>query len=113
MSLNYLNPNDWGRSPLTDRALRLQEIKAENLEQWAAMIQEDIETLSMPIKEESTEFKSEISKYYLCEADNADQGINKVTPYNTSAEVLDAANKSKAKVHFVSTVNPLADEAED
>jgi hypothetical protein len=33
MSLNYLNPNDWGRSPLTDRALRLQQIEAENAEE--------------------------------------------------------------------------------
>lgn len=29
MALDYKNPNDWGRSPLTDRALRLQQIKAE------------------------------------------------------------------------------------
>lgn len=30
MPLNYLNPNDWGKSPLTDNALRLQQLKAEN-----------------------------------------------------------------------------------
>jgi len=29
MPLNYLNPNDWGKSPLTDNALRIQQFKAE------------------------------------------------------------------------------------
>lgn len=33
MPLNYLNPNDWGKSPLTDNALRLQQLKAENAEE--------------------------------------------------------------------------------
>jgi hypothetical protein len=29
MALHYTNPNDWGKSPLTDNALRLQQLKAE------------------------------------------------------------------------------------
>ncbi|MBG1268701.1 hypothetical protein [Nostoc sp. WHI] len=29
MALNYNNPNDWGKSPLTDRALRIERLKAE------------------------------------------------------------------------------------
>lgn len=29
MTLDYKNPNDWGKSPLTDSALRLQQLKAE------------------------------------------------------------------------------------
>lgn len=29
MALDYKNPNDWGKSPLTDSALRLQQLKAE------------------------------------------------------------------------------------
>jgi len=32
MALNYKNPEDWGKSPLTDRALRLQQLQAENAE---------------------------------------------------------------------------------
>ena len=51
MTLDYKNPNDWGKSPLTDRALRKQQFKAENPEQWAAMIEADIEALSTPIFE--------------------------------------------------------------
>ncbi|MBN3951600.1 MAG: hypothetical protein HWQ38_36065 [Nostoc sp. NMS7] len=55
-----------------------------------------------------------MSKYYLCEADKADEGINKVTPYNDGETALLAANSSTAAVHFISTINPLADgEAED
>ena len=34
MTLNYNNPNDWGKSPLTDKALRLQQFRAENPEKW-------------------------------------------------------------------------------
>lgn len=30
MTLHYTNPNDWGKSPLTDNALRIEQIKAEN-----------------------------------------------------------------------------------
>jgi hypothetical protein len=29
MPLHYKNPNDWGKSPLTDNALRLQQLQAE------------------------------------------------------------------------------------
>jgi hypothetical protein len=46
MTLDYKNPNDWGKSPLTDSALRKQQFKAENPEEWAAMISADIEALS-------------------------------------------------------------------
>lgn len=49
-------------------------------------------------------------KYYFCEADNADEGITKVTPCETAEEALDLAQNSEADVHFVSTVNPLEDE---
>ncbi len=51
MTLDYRNPNDWGKSPLTDSALRLQQIKTENPEQWAAMIEADIEALDTPLEE--------------------------------------------------------------
>lgn len=51
-----------------------------------------------------------MAKYYLCEASDPNKGVNKVTPYNTPEEALNAANKSKAKVHFVSTINPLEDQ---
>ena len=47
-NLDYQNPDHWGRSPLTDSALRLQQIKAENPQQWAAMIEADIQTLNEP-----------------------------------------------------------------
>ncbi|MCC5670297.1 hypothetical protein LC653_42550 [Nostoc sp. CHAB 5784] len=30
MTLQYTNPNDWGKSPLDDNALRIEQIKAEN-----------------------------------------------------------------------------------
>lgn len=30
MTLHYTNPKDWGKSPLTDNALRIEQIKAEN-----------------------------------------------------------------------------------
>ncbi|HYX17878.1 MAG TPA: hypothetical protein VE944_26665 [Nostoc sp.] len=30
MALRYTNPEHWGKSPLTDRALRIEQIKAEN-----------------------------------------------------------------------------------
>jgi hypothetical protein len=53
------------------------------------------------------------SKYYLCEADNVDEGVNKVTPYEKPEEALEAASNSTAKVHFISTVNPLAVDEED
>lgn len=38
MALNYLNPEHWGRSPLTDRALRLQQLQAENAEESPLVI---------------------------------------------------------------------------
>ncbi|WP_265277150.1 hypothetical protein [Nostoc sp. KVJ3] len=65
MTLDYKNPNDWGRSPLTDRALRLQQIKAENPKQWAAMIEEDIEALSMSVNAEGTEFRDTLAHTQL------------------------------------------------
>jgi hypothetical protein len=51
-----------------------------------------------------------MAKYYLCEANSPDDGVEKVTPYNTSEAALSAANKSKAKVHFISTINPLEEQ---
>jgi hypothetical protein len=53
------------------------------------------------------------SKYYLCEAENTDEGVNKVTPYDKPEEALEAASNSTAKVHFISTVNPLALDEEE
>ncbi len=48
MPLHYTNPNDWGRSSLTDNALRLQQIKAEDPDQWAAMNEKEIQAFFMP-----------------------------------------------------------------
>lgn len=48
------------------------------------------------------------AKYYLCEAQSTDEGVNKVTPYEKPEDALEAASHSTAKVHFISTVNPLA-----
>lgn len=187
MPLHYTNPNDWGRSSLTDNALRMQQIKTENPEQWAAMNEKEIQAFFMPsnthtvslndesieeltrvqklcilkllcinlinseasligfsladresyqiidllaeinqnlpkdeylalaeviinqLKNSPNKQTSEMSKYYLCEADKADEGINKVTPYDDGETALVAANLSIAGVHFISTVNPLAD----
>ncbi|BAY42366.1 hypothetical protein NIES2111_67890 (plasmid) [Nostoc sp. NIES-2111] len=53
------------------------------------------------------------SKYYLCEADNVDEGVNKVTPYQKPEDALQAASESTAKVHFISTVNPKAVDEEE
>ena len=64
MALDYKNPNDWGRSPLTDSALRKQQFKAENPEEWAAMIEADIEALSTPIFE-SEDYQSQQSGLML------------------------------------------------
>lgn len=52
------------------------------------------------------------SKYYLCEAENVDVGVNKVTPYDKPQDSLEAASNSTAKVHFISTVNPLVEDEE-
>jgi hypothetical protein len=52
------------------------------------------------------------SKYYLCEADKVDEGVNKVTPYDKPEGALQAASNSTAKVRFISTVNPLAEDEE-
>ena len=49
MTLDYNNPNDWGKSPLTDNALRMQQFRAENPEEWAAMIENDLIVLDPPI----------------------------------------------------------------
>ena len=51
MTLDYNNPNDWGKSPLTDNALRMQQLKAEKPEIWEALIEEDLEALSTPLFE--------------------------------------------------------------
>lgn len=48
MSLDYRNPPDWGRSSLTDNALRMQQIKAEAPEQWAAMNEKEIQAFFLP-----------------------------------------------------------------
>ena len=54
-----------------------------------------------------------MSKYYLCEADNPQEGVNKVTPYDNAEEVVTAASNSQATVHFISTINPLAEDEEE
>jgi hypothetical protein len=53
------------------------------------------------------------AKYYLCEADKVSEGVNRVTPYNEPEDALAAASASTAKVHFISTVNPLAVDEEE
>ena len=55
MTLDYNNPDDWGKSPLTDSALRLQQFRAENPERWEQMIQDDLEALSTPVFEDEEE----------------------------------------------------------
>ena len=52
------------------------------------------------------------AKYYVCEG-SADAGVTKVTPTNDPEKALSIAQSSTQKVHFVSTVNPLADEVND
>lgn len=49
-----------------------------------------------------------MARYYLCEGD--DQGLKKVHPFNDAISALNAAEKSKSKVHFISTINPFEDE---
>ncbi|WP_066376160.1 hypothetical protein [Anabaena sp. CA = ATCC 33047] len=52
------------------------------------------------------------NKYYLCEAESADDGVTKVTGYDQAFEALQAAEESTAAVHFISTINPLAENEE-
>ena len=47
MTLDYNNPNDWGKSPLTDNALRLQQFRAENPEKWNSLIEDDLNALTI------------------------------------------------------------------
>jgi hypothetical protein len=54
-----------------------------------------------------------MSRYYLCEAESADEGVTQVTPFDDAAQVLEAANNSTGEVHFVSTVNPLSEDEEE
>lgn len=49
MPLNFKNPNDWGKSPLTDKALRIQQFRAENPEKWDSLIEDDLLVLGEPI----------------------------------------------------------------
>lgn len=42
MPLDYTNPLDWGRSPLTDRALRLEQIKAKKEANAQSLKQGDV-----------------------------------------------------------------------
>ncbi len=42
MALDYKNPEHWGKSPLTDRALRLEQIKAENEANAQSLKQSDV-----------------------------------------------------------------------
>jgi hypothetical protein len=52
------------------------------------------------------------AKYYVCEG-SADAGVTKVTPTDDPEKALHITQASTEKVHFVSTVNPLADEVGD
>ncbi len=52
--LDYTNPDDWGKSPLTDSALRIQQRRAENPEEWDIMIEADLEALKTPAIAEIT-----------------------------------------------------------
>lgn len=38
MALHYTNPLDWGKSRLTDNALRIQQLQAENAEESPPVI---------------------------------------------------------------------------
>jgi hypothetical protein len=49
MTLDYTNPNDWGKSPLTDNALKMQQFRAENPQEWETMIQEDLDSFELEI----------------------------------------------------------------
>ncbi|RCJ37978.1 hypothetical protein A6770_39900 [Nostoc minutum NIES-26] len=69
--------------------------------------------VSPPMKNTLHKDFSVMSKYYLCEAENADVGVSKVTPYEKPVLALTAAENSTAAVHFISTVNPLAVDEED
>ncbi|MEW6496897.1 MAG: hypothetical protein AB1589_30905 [Cyanobacteriota bacterium] len=51
-------------------------------------------------------------KYYVCEG-SADEGVTQVTPAETPQEALAIAQDSDAPVHFVSTVNPLEEKANE
>ncbi|MBN3925635.1 hypothetical protein [Nostoc sp. NMS4] len=42
MALNYNNPEHWGKSPLTDRSLMLEQIKAENEANAQSLRQSDV-----------------------------------------------------------------------
>jgi hypothetical protein len=53
-----------------------------------------------------------MSKYYVCEG-SPKEGVTTVTPAETPAKALEIARASTAPVHFVSTINPLEDEAAD
>lgn len=46
MTLDYNNPNHWGRSPLTDNILRIQQFRVENPEAWNQMIEDDLEAIN-------------------------------------------------------------------
>lgn len=52
------------------------------------------------------------AKYYVCEG-SADKGVTQVTPTDDPEKALSIAQASIAKVHFVSTVNPLTGEGGD
>lgn len=43
MSLDHRNPLHWGKSPLTDRALMLEQIKAENTEESPPVIEPEFD----------------------------------------------------------------------
>jgi len=43
MALNYNNPEHWGKSPLTDHALRIQQLQAEKSEESAVIVEPEFD----------------------------------------------------------------------
>ena len=46
MDLDHNDPDHWGRSPLTERALRLQQLRAEQPDTWEAPLQDDLDAIA-------------------------------------------------------------------
>ncbi len=74
--------------------------------------QRDRNSPNVSLTKTQKDFTNMNNKYYLCEAESADDGVTKVTGYDQAEEVLQAAEESTAAVHFISTINPLAENEE-
>jgi len=107
MILDYSNPDHWGRSRLTDKALQMQQFRAENPEQWKAMIKDDLDALTIgePIvtpdplvmyNADSDTVFSITSDHYLTSADNSPDIIHyypaSENPYNGFTTINETPN---------------------